>query len=131
MSLPFRVAEIDHLVLRCRDMARAIDFYTRILGLTEEHRVAELGLVQLRCGSGLLDLIPAAERVEAGRNLEHFCLGVEAEDIEAVLRYLRDHGVEVVEGLAERYGARGRGLSAYIRDPEGNVVELKQLPLRR
>ncbi len=132
MESPIKVAGIDHVVLRCVDQARALDFYTRVLGLSEERRLEQIGLIQLRAGQSLVDLIPAGEPLtEAGRNVDHFCLGVETADVAAMVRYLREHNIEILGEPAMRYGARGNGLSVYIRDPEGNVVELKQLPANR
>ncbi len=128
MDVSLRVAELDHVVLRCRDQARALDFYTRILGLKEERRLERIGLIQLRAGSSMLDLVAATGRGEEGRNLDHFCLGVEAADLAEAARYLRANSVEVLGEPEVRYGARGAGLSIYVRDPEGNVVELKQMP---
>ncbi len=129
MEIPLKVAEIDHVVLRCRDQDRTLDFYTRILGLTEERRIAQIGLIQLRAGRSMIDLVPASEqRVEAALNVDHVCLGVEARDLNEVVRYLSAQSVEVIGEPAMRYGAHGQGLSIYLRDPEGNVVELKQMP---
>jgi glyoxylase I family protein len=131
MESPLKVAELDHVVLRCADRERALDFYTRVLGLVEERRIEQIGLVQLRAGRSMLDLIPAAAGAppaEQARNVDHFCLGIEAADLDRVADYLRANAVEVLGPPATRYGARGNGLSIYIRDPEGNVVELKQLP---
>lgn len=129
MDLPLKIREIDHVVLRCRDQARMIDFYTRVLGLNEERRLETIGLIQLRAGASLIDLVPASDvRVESARNVDHFCLGAEIADLAEAVGYLRTNGVEVIGEPALRYGARGMGLSIYLRDPEGNVVELKQLP---
>jgi len=129
MEIPFKVAELDHLVLRCRDQARMLDFYTRVLGLHEERRLDAIGLIQLRAGASLIDLVPAASPPSAaGANVDHFCLGVAVGDLAAVIIYLRGHGVAVAGDPAVRYGARGSGLSIYIHDPEGNVIELKQMP---
>jgi glyoxylase I family protein len=129
MDRPLKVAELDHVVLSCRNLEQALDFYTRILGLTEERRIAQLGLVQLRAGRSMIDLVPAkAGRAERGLNVDHFCLGVEAQDLNAAAVYLRARGVEVMGEPADRYGARGTGKSIYVRDPEGNVIELKQMP---
>jgi glyoxylase I family protein len=128
MEIPFKVAELDHVVLRCRDQSRAYDFYTRILGLGEERRIAQIGLIQLRAGRSMIDLVPASDpRVESGLNVDHVCIGVETRDLNLVAGYLREQSVEVIGEPAMRYGARGAGLSIYIRDPEGNVVELKQI----
>lgn len=127
MDLPLSVAELDHVVLRCRDQAVALDFYTRVLGMTEERRVAQIGLVQLRAGQSMIDLVPAPDRPAGGHNVDHFCLGVRAADMKQVAQYLRDQGIEVMGEPVARYGARGMGLSIYVRDPEGNTVELKQI----
>ena len=129
MEIPLKVAEIDHVVLRCRDQDRTLDFYTRVLGLAEERRIAQIGLIQLRAGRSMIDLVPAGgPRVETALNVDHVCLGVEARDLNEVVRYLRAQSVEVIGEPAMRYGAHGQGLSIYLRDPEGNVVELKQMP---
>jgi glyoxylase I family protein len=126
---PFRVGEIDHLVLRCANLQRALEFYTSILGLREERRIEKIGLIQLRAGHSLLDLVPAdQEPGGSARNVDHFCLGVEADEFAALIDYLRQHGVEMIGEPSTRYGAHGMGLSVYIRDPEGNTVELKQIP---
>ena len=129
MDVPLKIREIDHLVLRCRDQARMFDFYTRVIGLVEERRLEQIGLIQLRAGASLIDLVPASEpRSESGLNVDHFCLGVEIADLAEAVRYLRSHAVEVIGEPAIRYGARGMGLSIYLHDPEGNVIELKQMP---
>ncbi len=128
MSRPFRVAELDHVVIRCRDVPRALDFYARLLGCPEERRIEAIGLVQLRAGASMIDLVPAdPPPSDTGRNVDHFCLGVEVEDVVAMVRWLRAEGVDVLGDPDERYGARGMGLSVYVRDPDGNVVELKKL----
>ena len=129
MEIPLTVAELDHVVLRCRDQDRMLDFYTRVLGLKQERRIAQIGLIQLRAGASMIDLVPAAEpRVESGTNVDHFCLGVETDDLHSTINYLRMNSVEVLGEPALRYGARGMGNSIYVRDPEGNVIELKQMP---
>jgi glyoxylase I family protein len=131
MEIPLRVAELDHVVLRCREQGRMLDFYTRVLGLKEERRIAHIGLIQLRAGASMIDLIPAAEpRIESGTNVDHFCLGIETDDLRSLMNYLRINSVEVLGEPAVRYGARGIGNSIYVRDPEGNTVELKQMPRR-
>ena len=130
------VRGIDHVVIRAADLERMIAFYRDVLGCAVERRVDDLGLVQLRAGSALVDLVavdsmlgqhwgaaPGAE----GRNMDHLCLRLERFDVEALRRHLQSHDVEVGE-LATRYGAEGKGPSLYIKDPEDNVVELKGPP---
>ncbi|MFN8542988.1 MAG: VOC family protein [Candidatus Binatia bacterium] len=130
MQPPFAIRELDHVVLRCHDPVRMLDFYTRVLGMTEERRLDEIGLVQLRAGRSLVDLVPRAEgeAVGAPANLEHLCLAIAVKNMTAVVTFLGDAGVETMGDPTLRYGARGMGLSLYVRDPEGNVVELTSGP---
>lgn len=126
MALPYVVEEIDHVVVRCQDQARMLDFYVRVLGLVEERRLEAIGLIQLRGGRSLVDLVPdGSSEPRQGANMDHFCLAIDAPDMDAVAAYLTGLGVETIGDPMVRYGARGYGLSIYCRDPEGNVVELK------
>ena len=128
-----RVREIDHVVLRVADLERALAFYRDVLGCAVERRQDEIGLVQLRAGRSLIDLVPVAGRLgraggaapgKEGRNVDHFCLRVDPFDEAAIRGSLRAHGVDAGP-LASRYGAEGEGPSLYLHDPDGNVVELK------
>lgn len=131
-----RVRDIDHLVLRVTDLAQMLRFYGEVLGCALERRDDSLGLIQLRAGRCLIDLVTVdgplgraggAAAAEGGRNLDHFCLRVEPFDPGAIRAFLARHGVSAGE-LASRYGAQGQGPSMYVSDPEGNVVELKGPP---
>lgn len=128
MENPFAIAEIDHVVLRCVDQKRALAFYSEILGFKEERRIDSISLIQLRAGQSMIDLVPANVRNEDGRNVDHVCLGIRARDLNELARHLRERKVEVIGEPTPRYGARGMGLSIYIRDTEGNLIELKQMP---
>lgn len=135
-TAPFALQALDHVVLRVVDEARMLAFYCDVLGAHEERRLEEYGLVQLRAGSALIDLVTvdgklgraggAAPGVE-GRNVDHFCLRIEPFDAVALRRYFATHGITLDE-VATRYGAEGFGPSIYLRDPEGNTVELKGPP---
>lgn len=127
---------IDHLVLRVRDMDRMIGFYCNVLGCTIEKRQEKLGLIHLRAGSSLIDLVDIAGELgrmggaapgREGRNLDHFALRVARLDADSLRAHLARHGVEMGDVKA-RYGAEGEGPSVYIQDPEGNVIELKGPP---
>jgi catechol 2,3-dioxygenase-like lactoylglutathione lyase family enzyme len=130
---PFRVLGIDHIVLRCKDLAAMHDFYCKGLGFEVAKRNDALGLVHLRSRLAMIDLVSldgplgkaggAAAGAE-GRNMDHLCLRVDPFDVNELTRYFEALGVAPAE-LRTRFGAEGDGLSFYIRDPEGNRVEIK------
>jgi glyoxylase I family protein len=131
-----RIRDIDHLVLRVVDLDKMLRFYCDALGCTIERRQEELGLIQLRAGRSLLDLVPidgplgsagGAAPGKEGRNLDHFCFRVEPFDEQDLRRRLEAFGVEVGP-VQQRYGAEGEGPSIYVTDPEYNIVELKGPP---
>ena len=132
----FRILQLDHLVLRVRDLNAMLRFYVDVLGCTVERRQEELGLYQVRAGASLIDFVTvdgklgraggAAPGTE-GRNMDHFCLRIEPFDGEALRAWLLDRGANAGE-IVQRYGAEGEGPSLYLSDPEGNVVELKGPP---
>jgi glyoxylase I family protein len=131
-----KIREIDHLVLRVRDMATMVDFYCRILDCAVERRQDELGLIQLRAGRSLIDMITVSGKLgmeggagpgKEGRNMDHFCLRIEPFDAKAISDFLATAGVKA-GAIASRYGAEGEGPSIYLEDPEANVVELKGPP---
>lgn len=128
-----RIREIDHLVLRVADGERMLRFYCDALGCSVERREDGIGLIQLRAGRSLIDLVPVdgplgraggAAPGREGRNLDHFCLRVEPFDEAAIRQHLAAHGCSAGP-VQQRNGAEGEGPSIYLSDPEGNVVELK------
>ena len=131
-----RIREIDHLVLRTERVQAMIAFYTDVLGMSVERRLDDIGLIQLRAGRSLLDLVPVDSELGRkggaapgghGHNLDHFCVRVDPFDEGALRDHLKTKGVEA--GPTERrYGAEGTGPSIYIQDPDGNTVELKGPP---
>jgi catechol-2,3-dioxygenase len=133
---PISVREIDHLVLRVVDLERMLSFYCGVLGCSIERRQDDLGLVQLRAGSSLIDLVPVDGKLGSqggaapgreGRNMDHFCLRLRTFDEESICTYLAERDVSVGE-VGSRFGAEGKGPSIYLSDPEGNTVELKGPP---
>ena len=137
MPAPFRLRQLDHVVLRVRDVATMRRFYCDVLGCTPELDQPGIGLFQLRAGDSLIDLVDvdgklgqqggAAPGAEA-RNMDHFCLSIEGYDEAAIVAHLKAHGARVGD-TGTRYGAEGEGPSIYVLDPEDNVVELKGPPI--
>lgn len=123
------VTGLDHVVLAVRDAERALEFYCGVLGLApvrvEEWRRGEAPFPSARIDAGtIVDLFETPDESGSGgvRNLDHLCLVIERTDLAEVARSGR---LEVAEGPGPRFGARGEGTSLYVRDPDGNTVELR------
>jgi glyoxylase I family protein len=131
-----KIRHIDHVVLRITSLEAMTAFYCDVLGCTVERRQDEIGLVQLRAGSCLVDLVPIDGKLgreggaapgKEGRNMDHLCFRVDPFD-EADIRSHLDRSGVVAGPLESRYGAEGEGPSIYLQDPEGNTIELKGAP---
>jgi glyoxylase I family protein len=128
------VLAIDHIVLRTTKLKEMLDFYTKVLNCSIERETpVETGLTQLRAGSALIDLVVVNSRLGAigggapsktERNVDHFCLQISSAPEQDIINYLKESGIDVGK-FASQYGAQGEGNSIYIKDPEGNGVELK------
>jgi catechol 2,3-dioxygenase-like lactoylglutathione lyase family enzyme len=119
-----RVIGFDHLVLDVADVERSLAFYVDELGLepvrVDEWRRGEVLFPSVRVdATTILDLLATAP---TGRNVDHLCLVVESQDLEALKQSGR---FTVVDGPGLRYGAQGDGTSLYVLDPDGNTVELR------
>lgn len=133
--MPIRVTDLDHLVLRVRDLDASLAFYESLLGLEvvgrEEFAGGVRPFVSVRLGGQLIDLWPDATYdadigARAG-GLIHFCLRVAGDLDGEVLPLLRGAGVEILESTpAVRFGATGYGRSIYVRDRDGYIVEFKE-----
>ena len=130
---PFTLRKLDHVVLRIRDLETSLHFYRDVLGCPVDKVQDHVGLYQVRAGESLIDLVPLDEPLgriggagpgTEGRNLDHFALQVTPFDEAAIRAHLAAHKVEITDS-GRRYGAEGSGPSIYIKDPDGNIVELK------
>jgi len=133
---PFRLEHLDHIVLRVYDVPLMQAFYCDVLGCAMERRQEELGLIQLRAGTSLIDLVSIDGKLgrqggkgpdTEGHNLDHLCLSVADYDEAAIVAHLKAHGVRMGE-IGIRCGAKGEGPSIYLFDPQGNMIELKGPP---
>jgi catechol 2,3-dioxygenase-like lactoylglutathione lyase family enzyme len=119
-----RVTGLDHVVLNVADVERSLAFYCDELGLApervEEWRRGEILFPSVRVDAHTIIDLLAVPRT--GENADHLCLVVEPVDLEAIKASGR---FEVVDGPATRFGARGNGTSLYVKDPDGNTVELR------
>lgn len=121
------VHALDHIVLNVSDVERSLAWYTDMLGLApervDEWRAGEVGFPSIRIDSSCIIDLFASDR--SGENMNHVCLVVDPSDVDEIAA---DDRFEVVEGPGPRWGARGDGRSVYVRDPDGNVVELRCYP---
>ena len=124
MNEDITVTGIDHIVVNCSDVERSLTFYCDALGLQPERvdawRREEVFFPSVRVDdSTIIDLLPLAP---SGENVNHFCLTVRRLDFELVKA---SGSFDVVEGPVTRYGAKGDGVSLYVRDPDANLIELR------
>jgi glyoxylase I family protein len=133
---PFKLRKIDHVVLRIADIEKSLHFYRDVLGCPLDKIQDKIGLYQVRAGASLIDLIPLNEPLGSlggagpareGRNLDHFALQVAPFDEAKIRAHLAANEIEIADS-GQRYGAEGTGPSIYIKDPDGNTVELKGPP---
>jgi glyoxylase I family protein len=127
-----RITKLDHVVVRARDLEKLVEFYCDVLGCALERRSKVVdGLVHLRAGTSFVDIMQAGDDYNppTGRrgNMDHFCIQVEPFTQDEMAEYLQRNGVGPGD-FGTRFGADGDGISVYIRDPEGNEVELKAAP---
>lgn len=130
---PIKVTKLDHVVLRVADLDKSIHFYRDVLGFPEARINKKSGLHQYQAGGSMVDIVPMDSDMgrrdgygppEAGRNVDHFAFTVSEFDEEALVAYLQSHGVEPTRS-GRRFGAEGYGPSIYMKDPDGNTVEIK------
>jgi len=122
-----RVLGFDHLVLNVSDVRRSLDFYVDRLGLAPE-RVEEWERGEVFFPSVRIDATTVIDLLQNRRgstgNVDHLCLVVD-DDVDALAA---SGGFDVVDGPDERWGAQGVARALYVRDPDGNVVELRRYP---
>jgi catechol 2,3-dioxygenase-like lactoylglutathione lyase family enzyme len=122
-----RVTGIDHVVFNVADAERAVAWWHDLLGLEavrlDEWRRGEVPFVSVRISADtILDLFVSAR---SGENVDHVAVTVDGVDLDA----LATAGTfDVVRGPVDVFGARGQGRGLYVRDPDGNVIELRTYP---
>ena len=130
---PIKLAQLDHVVLRAKDIQAMLGFYRDVLGCELVKHNEPLGLYHLRVGTSMIDLVDMNGALGAdggappGReahNMDHFALTLEGFDAQALQNWFQIQNVEV-EDVKQRFGATGDGPAIYLHDPDGNRLELK------
>ena len=121
-----KIKGIDHFVLVTEDLQKCVEFYEGVLGL---EYVCEGGKHSLCFGSSKINIhtrasefAPFAARPIAGS--ADFCLICEGQSAQQLKTELESKGAQIELGVVPRTGARGAMQSLYLRDPDGNLVEL-------
>lgn len=119
-----RATGVDHLVLTVADVERTLGWYEEHLGLeplrVDEWRKGDAPFPSLRVNESMIIDVIVGPR--AGENVDHICLLVDTDDLAAIAASGR---FDVVGGPSRLWGARGYGQGLYVRDPDGNVLELR------
>jgi len=128
-----KITEMDHIVLRVKDVETSLRFYTELLGLKperiEQWRAGEVRFPSARLNNDTIIDFFATDQQPIGkngaRNQDHFCMVIEPTDMEELKSRFEVLGIEIQAGPGKRWGAHGDGISLYIYDPDDNVVELR------
>jgi catechol 2,3-dioxygenase-like lactoylglutathione lyase family enzyme len=131
-----KVTGVDHLVLLVADVERSVAWYVDELGLAperlEEWRDGKVFFPSVRISAtSIIDILargaggPRSDGQRGEKNVDHFCLVVDDD----VTELARSGRFEVVDGPDTRWGAQGDATSIYVKDPDGNVVELRRYDL--
>lgn len=116
---------IDHVVITVQDVEKTLAFYVAGLGMSLDSRNGRLALTfghqKINIHRQKAEFTPAAQNVTYGSM--DICLVAEG-DIEQIKAELESRGLEIVLGVVPRTGAQGPIDSLYLRDPDGNLVEI-------
>ncbi|MEZ8034326.1 VOC family protein [Vibrio satsumensis] len=120
------VSHLDHLVLTVKNIEITVDFYQRVLGMKPiqfgEGRLAlSFGNQKINLHQLGKEFEPKAKRVQAGS--ADLCFVTNTPIVE-VVEHIQAQGVVIEEGPVPRTGAMGKIVSVYIRDPDGNLIEI-------
>lgn len=121
-----RIERLDHLVLTAKDLQATIHFYARVLGM--ETVEFQPGRFALHFGEQKINLHEAGREFEPKARLptpgsEDLCFVVPI-PIDEVVEHVRGLGVTIEQGPVDRTGALGPMRSVYLRDPDGNLIEI-------
>ena len=128
-----KITEMDHIVLRNRDVETSLKFYVEVLGLkperVEQWRAGEVRFPSARLNADtIIDFFASDQEPtgkEGAKNQDHYCMVIEPTDMEELKNRFEAMGVEIQAGPGKRWGSHGDGTSLYIYDPDDNVVELR------
>ncbi|EBZ8418604.1 VOC family protein [Salmonella enterica subsp. enterica serovar Stanley] len=127
-SIQMIIDRIDHLVLTVSDISTTIRFYEEVLGFSavtfkQNRKALIFGAQKINLHQQEMEFEPKASRPTPGS--ADLCF-ITSTPINDVVSEILQAGISIVEGLVERTGATGEIMSIYIRDPDGNLIEISQ-----
>ncbi|EDJ1747444.1 VOC family protein [Salmonella enterica] len=122
------IDRIDHLVLTVSDISTTIRFYEEVLGFSavtfkQNRKALIFGAQKINLHQQEMEFEPKASRPTPGS--ADLCF-ITSTSINDVVSEILQAGISIVEGPVERTGATGEIMSIYIRDPDGNLIEISQ-----
>ena len=122
-----KIKSLDHLVLSVNDIEKSVWFYTEVLSMkldrTGDRYAVRFGNQKINLHVGKAQFLPAAQNPAFGSG--DICLLVDG-DLQEIEKEIEAKGIEIEEGIVRRTGAQGPIDSIYLRDPDGNLIELSQ-----
>ena len=123
-----KITQLDHLVLTVQDINQTISFYTKILLMTEitfgnNRKALQFGKQKINLHQQDQEILPNAKHAMSGS--ADLCFLTET-PLTDVIKHLQNHQITIIAGIVERTGALGKIHSIYIRDPDGNLIEISR-----
>jgi len=121
-----KIERLDHLVLTVKNIFATCDFYSQVLGMevvtfAENRKALAFGLQKINLHEAGHEVEPKAHRPTPGS--ADLCF-ITQEPLSRIIEHLNRLGIEIIEGPVKRTGAQGPIESVYLRDPDGNLIEI-------
>ena len=125
-----RIDRLDHLVLTVKNISATCDFYSRALGMEvvtfgDNRRALAFGSQKINLHEAGHEVDPKAHRPTPGS--ADLCF-ITQTPVSQIMEHLNRQEIEIIEGPVKRTGAQGPIESVYLRDPDGNLIEISNYP---
>jgi len=125
-----KIERLDHLVLTVKNISTTCDFYSRALGMEvvtfgNNRKALAFGWQKINLHEAGHEVDPKAHRPTPGS--ADLCF-ITREPVPLIIEHFNRLGIEIIEGPVKRTGALGPIESVYLRDPDGNLIEISNYP---
>ena len=123
-----QIERLDHFVLTVQDLQKTLAFYVDVLGMQaitfgQGRHALQYGQQKINLHIKGQEFEPKAQQVMCGS--ADLCF-ITSTPLEQVEQELKQAGLDILEGPVQRIGAIGPITSLYVRDPDGNLIEISQ-----